>query len=117
LIKQSRWQEALDLFAGRDSLSASEESTVASIYSSQKQWSQAETHYLNSFKLANLGGQAQFALDAALALVDLQQQAGTPEKAEAHLQFIHREANKPLHWVKLNKFTLDRLGIAIGEKQ
>ena len=111
LIKQVRWNEALDLFVGKESLSSSEEFTVSSIYLAQQKWDEAESHALNAFKLASLSAQNQFALDAALRLVDVYHQAGTPEKSQSHLQFIRREAKHVPYWVQFNKEQLVRFGV------
>ncbi|GGY75385.1 hypothetical protein GCM10011613_21120 [Cellvibrio zantedeschiae] len=112
LIKQARWEEALELFP-KDKLQGSEELMVAKIYAAQQQWSQAEAHGLSAFKLANLNGQASSALDAALSLVTIYQEAGTPEKAQVHRQFLHREAKNVAYWIKFNKDALDKAGIAL----
>ncbi|MET0355939.1 MAG: hypothetical protein ABW044_04120, partial [Cellvibrio sp.] len=113
LVKQARWQAALDLFSGEKSLGASEELAIASIYYAQHLWTQADTHAQSAFKLASLNGHAHLVLDAALSLVDIHQQAGTSEKAQAQLQFIHREAKNVPYWIKFNKGKLERLGISL----
>lgn len=113
LIKQARWKEALELYPKDKPLKAPEELMISKIYSAQQQWGKAEAHGLNAFKMANLSGQKSPALDAALALVTIYQQAGTPEKAQVHQQFLYREAKNVSYWIRFNKGALDKAGIVL----
>lgn len=115
LMEQSRWQEALDLFSTTEPLKASEELMVTKIYAAQKAWGQAETHGVNTFKVANLTGQASLALDVALVLVDIHQATQQPEKAHTYKQFIVKEAENVPHWIKFNQRDLAKLGIAMEQ--
>lgn len=113
LMKQSRWQEALDLFPTAEPLMASEELMVTKIYAAQKKWDQAETHGLNTFKAANLTGQASLALDTALVLVDIYQATTQPQKEQIYKQFILKEAVNVPYWIKFNQAALEKLSIAM----
>jgi DNA-binding winged helix-turn-helix (wHTH) protein len=109
LIQQSRWQEALDLFS-TEPLKSSEEFMVGKIYSAQQLWHQAETHYLNAFKMANLTGQKELALDAALALLNIYQTTNQHEQGRAYKHFVLKEAENSPYWAKVNKAALETLG-------
>ena len=113
LMKQSRWQEALDLFPTAEPLMASEELMVTKIYAAQQAWGQAETHGLNTFKAANLTGQISLALDTALVLVDIYQATTQPQKEQIYKQFILKEAAKVPYWIKFNQAALDKVAIAM----
>jgi DNA-binding winged helix-turn-helix (wHTH) protein/tetratricopeptide (TPR) repeat protein len=115
LIKQARWEEARALFPKDKPLQASEELMVAKIYSAQQQWDEAEAHGLNSFKVANLSGQTSSALDAALVLLNIYQQAGKAEKAQVYEQFLVRDAKNVPYWIRFNKPALIKLGLQLDD--
>jgi len=115
LIKQARWDEALELFPKNKLLTAPEELAVEKIYSAQEQWDEAEIHGLNAFKIANLSGQKNSALDAALALLNIYQQAGKSEKAPVYQEFLVREAKSVPYWIRFNKTQLEKLGLPLSE--
>ncbi len=115
LIKQARWDEALELFPKNKPLKAPEELAISSIYSAQQQWDEAETHGLNAFKIANLSGQKGSALDAALALLSIYQQVGKSEKAHVYQEFLVREAKSVPYWIRFNKTQLEKLGLPLSE--
>ncbi len=113
LMSQSRWQEALDLFPTTEPLKASEELMVTKIYAGQKAWGQAETHGVNTFKVANLTGQSFLGLDTALVLVGIYQATQQPEKEQVYRQFIIKEAASVPYWIKFNRPALEKLAIAM----
>lgn len=115
LIKQARWDEALELFPKNKLLTAPEELTVEKIYSAQEQWGNAEIHGLNAFKVANLNEQKGSALDAALVLLNIYQQLGKFEKAKIYQEFLIREAKSVPNWIKYNKHQLEKLGLPLSE--
>lgn len=115
LIKQARWDEALELFPKNKPLKAPEELMISNIYSAQEQWDEAETHGLNAFKIANLSGQTSSALDAALALLNIYQQAGKSEKVQVYQEFLVREAKSVTYWIRFNKTQLEKLGLSLSE--
>ena len=115
LIKQARWDEALELFPKNKLLTAPEELVVEKIYSAQEQWDEAEIHGLNAFKIANLSGQKSLALDAALALLNIYQQAGKSEKGQVYKEFLVREAKSVPYWIRFNKPQLEKLGLPLSE--
>ncbi len=115
LIKQARWEEALELFPKNKLLTAPEELVVSNIYSAQQQWDEAETHGLNAFKVASLSGQTSSALDAALALLNIYQQAGKSENGQVYQEFLIREAKSVPYWIRFNKPQLEKLGLPLSE--
>jgi DNA-binding winged helix-turn-helix (wHTH) protein len=115
LIKQARWQEALELYPKDKPLKSPEELMVTKIYSALRQWSEAEAHGLNAFKIANLNGQTSSALDAALVLLNIYQQAGKAEKAQIYRQFLVRDAKNVPYWIRFNKAELDKYGLQLEE--
>lgn len=115
LIKQARWEDALELFPKDTPLKAPEELMISKIYSAQQQWDGAETHGLNMFKMANLSGQTSSALDAALALLNIYQHVGKTEKARIYEQFLIKNAKNVSYWIRFNKGELDNHGLHLEE--
>jgi DNA-binding winged helix-turn-helix (wHTH) protein len=115
LIKQARWEDALELFPKDKLHKASEELMVAKIYMAQQQWDDAEIHGLNAFKIANLSGQSSAALDAALALLDMYKQVSNTEKARIYEQFLIKNAKNVSYWIRFNKTELDKYGLQLEE--
>ena len=115
LIKQSRWKEALELFPNDKPLKTPAELMISKIYLAQQQWNQAEEHSLIAFKIANLSGQMQSALDAALLLLNIYKQTDQPEKAKVYEQFLARGAKNVPYWIRFNKAELDRLELQLEE--
>ena len=111
LITQSRWQDALDLYADQP-LGASQELLVGNIWKAQQNWTKAEVHGAQSFKQANLNGQLPNALDAALYLLQLDKQLGRPANSFYH-QFLLKEAGNVPHWVKFNQSKLADAGLEL----
>lgn len=113
LMRQSRWQDALDLFSTSEPLKAPEELMVTKIYAAQEAWSEAETHGVNTFKMANLSGQNSLGLDTALVLVNIYQATKRPEKEQIYKQFILKEAANVPYWIKFNQPALEKLAIVM----
>lgn len=113
LIKQSRWQDALDLYANQ-TLDAVDELQVGKIWLAQREWTKAEVHGIRAFEQANLNGQLQIALDAAAYLLQLDKHQQRPPDS-FYQQFLLKEAaNVPL-WIRFNKSTIAELGLALAE--
>lgn len=115
LISQARWDDALGLFSTEKPLQASEALMVAKIYSAQQQWDKAEVHGLNAYKMANLSGQTNAALDAALVLVNIYQQAGKTDRAQVYRQSLLRDAKNVPYWIRFNQAELDKVGLVLEE--
>ena len=113
LMKQSRWQDALDLFPTAEPLKAPEELMVTKIYAAQEAWGEAEAHGVNTFKMANLSGQNSLGLDTALVLVNIYQATKRPEKEQIYKQFILKEAANVPYWIKFNQPALQKLAIVM----
>ncbi len=112
-IKQSRWDEALSLYASTTKLDAAEELMVSNIHAARQAWPPAEMHALSAFKLANLSGQKYSALDASIALLKIYEAANQPEKMPVYKQFIVKEAENFSFWIKVNRQALDRFSIMV----
>jgi DNA-binding winged helix-turn-helix (wHTH) protein len=117
LIKQARWEQALELFPKDKPLKIPEELMVAKIYSAQQRWAEAERHGLNAYKASSLSGQPGSALDAALTLFNIYTHAGDAEKAQIYQQFLIREAKSVPYWIRFNKEALDKVGLQLEEAQ
>lgn len=109
LIKQGRWQDALDIYAGQ-SLGAVEELQVGNIWMAQQQWQKAELHGEQSFKKANKNGRLQEALDAAIYLLQLDKQQQKP-LTNFYRQFLQKEAINVPHWTTFNATKLAAVGL------
>lgn len=115
LVKQSRWQDALDLYANQ-TLGATQELLVGNIWLAQRDWAKAETHGTRSFEKAKLNGHLQNALDAAAYLLQLDQLQQRPAD-NFYRQFLLKEAANVPHWIRFNKSTIEELGLDLKEPE
>lgn len=113
LIKQSRWQDALDLYANQ-TLDAVEELQVGKIWLAQRDWTKAEAHGVRAFEQANMNGQLQNALDAAAYLLQLDKRQGRSADGFYQQFLLKQAANVPL-WIRFNQSTIAELGLALQE--
>lgn len=113
LIKQARWQDALDLYANQV-LNATEELQVGKIWLAQRDWAKAEAHGIRSFERANMSGQLQGALDAAAYLLQLDKRQARPADS-FYQQFLLREAANVPNWIRFNQSSIAELGLALQE--
>lgn len=112
-IKQSRWQEALDLYA-RQTLDATQELLVGNIWLAQRDWVKAESHGIQAFEKAKTHGQLQNALDAAAYLLQLDKLQQRPAD-NFYRQFLLKEAANVPHWIRFNQTKITALGLALAE--
>ncbi len=91
-MDQSRWSEALDLFANEAQLSATELLFKARIYVRQQQNELAIEHAEAAFKLASLQGESWASIEAALLLAGLYQQSNQPDLKNNMLDYINKNA-------------------------
>lgn len=113
LIKQSRWQDALDLYAN-ETLDATDELQVGKIWLAQGNWVKAEAYGLRSFEQAKMHGQLQNALDAAAYLLQLDKRQERPADS-FYQQFLLKEAVNVPNWIRFNQSTIAELGLALQE--
>ncbi|WP_331345110.1 winged helix-turn-helix domain-containing protein [Cellvibrio sp. UBA7661] len=113
LIKQSRWQDAQDLYANQE-LDAAEELQVGKIWLAQREWTKAEAHGIRAFEQANMNGQLQNALDAAAYLLQLDKRQGRSADSFYQQFLLEQAANVPL-WIRFNQSTIAELGLALQE--
>lgn len=113
LIKQSRWQDALDLYANQ-TLDAAEELQVGKIWLAQRDWAKAEAHGIRAFEQANLNGQLQSALDAAAYLLQLDKRQERSADSFYQQFVLKQAANVPL-WIRFNQSIIAELGLALQE--
>lgn len=113
LVKQSRWQDALDLYANQ-TLDATQELLVGNIWLAQRDWIRAETHGIESFEKAKINGQLQNALDAAAYLLQLDKLQQRPTD-NFYRQFLLKEAANVPHWIRFNQSKIAELGLALEE--
>jgi DNA-binding winged helix-turn-helix (wHTH) protein/TolB-like protein len=111
LIKQERWQDALDIFANQP-LNATQELLVGNIWKAQKNWPKAEAHGVESFKQASLNGDLPDELEAAIYLLQLDKQQARPLNTY-YRQFVVKEAATIPHWIKFHKPQLDEIGLEL----
>jgi len=111
LIAQSRWQDALDLYANQP-LGATQELLVGNIWKAQQDWQKAEAHGVQAFKTANLNGQLRNALDAAIYLLQLDKQLERPANS-VYRQFVLKKAADVPHWIRFNKAQLADAGLEL----
>jgi tetratricopeptide (TPR) repeat protein len=112
-IDHQRWQDAFAIYKSPNPLSAPQRFMVAKIYQAQKEWSKAEEQTLATFKQANVQGDRNLALDAALALIEIYQHQQLPRKQTLYRNFILQESIGLIFWQKHNKAALDELGISL----
>jgi DNA-binding winged helix-turn-helix (wHTH) protein len=113
LVKQSRWQEALDLYA-QQTLGATQELLVGNIWLAQRDWIRAESHGIQAFEKAKTHGQLQNALDAAAYLLQLDKLQERPAD-NFYRQFLLKEAVNVPHWIRFNQEKITALGLALAE--
>jgi hypothetical protein len=113
LVKQSRWQEALDLYA-QQTLGATQELLVGNIWLAQRDWIKAETHGIHAFEKAKTHGQLQNALDAAAYLLQLDKLQERPAD-NFYRQFLLKEAANVPHWIRFNQAKIAALGLALEQ--
>ena len=113
LVKQERWQDALDLYANQ-TLGAAQELLVGNIWLAQRDWGQAETYGIRSFEKAKLNGQLQDALNAAAYLLRLDHLQQRPAN-NFYRQFLLKEAANVPHWIRFNQSTIADLGLVLAE--
>ncbi len=106
-MDQSRWSEALDLFANETSLSGAELLFKARIYARQQQSELAIEQAEAAFKLASLRGESWASVEAALLLAELYQQSNQPELKNNMLDYINK--NALIRWKKDKQKTLTEL--------
>lgn len=111
LITQSRWQDALDLYANQP-LGATQELLVGNIWKAQQDWAKAEAHGVQSFKTANLNGQLRNALDAAIYLLQLDKQLERPAN-NVYRQFVLKKAADVPNWIRFNTAQLADAGLEL----
>lgn len=111
LIAQSRWQDALDLYANQP-LGATQELLVGNIWKAQQDWQKAEAHGVQAFKTANLNGQLRNALDAAIYLLQLDKQLERPANS-VYRQFVLKRAADVPHWIRFNTSQLADAGLEL----
>jgi len=113
LVKQSRWQEASDLYA-KQTLDATQELLVGNIWLAQRDWIRAESHGIQAFEKAKTHGQLQNALDAAAYLLQLDKLQERPAD-NFYRQFLLKEAANVPHWIRFNQAKIAALGLALAE--
>lgn len=112
-VKQSRWQEALDLYA-KQTLDAKQELLVGNIWLAQRDWAKAEAHGIQAFERANMSGKLQNALDAAAYLLQLDKLQGRPAD-NFYRQFLLKEAANVPHWIRFNQAKIAALELVLSE--
>lgn len=113
LVKQARWQEALDLYA-QQTLDATQELLVGNIWLAQRNWIRAESHGIQAFEKAKTHGQLQNALDAAAYLLQLDKLQERPAD-NFYRQFLLKEAANVPHWIRFNQAKIAELELALEE--
>jgi len=113
LVKQARWQDALELYANQ-TLGATQELLVGNVWLAQRDWAKAETHGIHAFEQAKMHGELQKALDAAAYLLRLDKLQQRPFDNFYH-QFLLKEAANVPHWIRFNKSVIAELGLALEE--
>lgn len=111
LIKQSRWQDALDIFAN-EPLNATQQLLVGNIWKAQKNWPKAEAHGKESFKQASLNGHLPNELEAAIYLLQLDKLQARPLNTY-YRRFVVKEAGNIPHWTKFHSSQLEEVGLEL----
>jgi DNA-binding winged helix-turn-helix (wHTH) protein len=113
LIKQQRWQDAIDLFKQAAPITPAQELMLIKVYLAQQNWPEAESRALHAFKQSSLSGQKYIALNAALLLAEFYHQQDRLGEQQFYNQFIEKEYKTVPFWVRFNKDKADKLGIKL----